>query len=136
MAPYFARFGISGSQWGILKTIARSTEQGRAGIRLTDMGERLLVRPPSITRAIDRMERMGLVKRHADARDQRVKLIRLTPAGERLVEQVMQGLEQHVDLVMGGLNQRQRQELHRLLDRLSAHLESLAIGPADGCGEE
>ena len=50
MEPYFARFGLSGAQWGVLRTLHRETVEADAkSLRLTDLGDRLLVRPPSVT---------------------------------------------------------------------------------------
>src|SRR3954463_16027530 len=78
MEPYFARFGISGSQWGVLRALHRAADEGRAQLRLTDLSDRLLIRPPSVTGVIDRLQQAGLVCREASATDQRVKLVSLT----------------------------------------------------------
>src|SRR5262245_55410997 len=64
MLPYFARFGISGSQWGVLRQLHRAEQEGLHGLRLTDLSERLLIRPPSVTGVVDRLERAGLVMRN------------------------------------------------------------------------
>ena len=61
--PYFARFGISGSQWGVLRNLYRAEQEGLPGLRLTDLCGRLLTRPPSITGLVDRLQRAGLVVR-------------------------------------------------------------------------
>src|SRR6516162_5894518 len=84
MQAYFARFGISGSQWGVLRNLHRAEGEGLPGLRLTDLSERLLVRPPSVTGAVDRLERAGLVTRGGSATDHRAKLVRLTPKGRNL----------------------------------------------------
>src|SRR5438270_5216932 len=69
MQPYFARFGISGSQWGVLRQLHRAEEDGAPGLRLTDLSERLLIRPPSVTGVVDRLERAGLVVRDGSRTD-------------------------------------------------------------------
>jgi hypothetical protein len=38
MEPYFARFGISGSQWGILRALQGAEAKGEVSLRLTDLG--------------------------------------------------------------------------------------------------
>ena len=63
MHPYFAQFGISGAQWSVLRNLHRAEQEGHAGLRLTDLSERLLVRPPSVTGVVDRLEKVGLVAR-------------------------------------------------------------------------
>src|SRR4051794_4985740 len=89
MQPYFARFGISGSQWGVLRTLHRVEQEGVAGLRLTDLSDRLLLRPPSVTGVIDRLERAGLVARDGSPTDLRAKQVALTDQGRQLVERVL-----------------------------------------------
>jgi DNA-binding MarR family transcriptional regulator len=132
MEPYFARFGISGSQWGVLVTLHRSEqEEGRAALRLTDLGDRLIVRPPSVTGVVDRLQRMGLVARTASAEDHRAKHVRLTLAGRELVRKVLEHHPQQIRGAFDGLSMTEQAQLGRLLDGLSAHLERI---PAGGIG--
>src|SRR5438132_203931 len=74
MQPYFARFGISGSQWGVLVNLYRSELKGCKGLPLRELSERLLIRPPSVTGLVDRLERSSLVRRVSSAKDLRVRL--------------------------------------------------------------
>src|SRR6188768_4048112 len=57
MGPYFAARGISASQWGVMRALHRARADGVDGLRLTDLSERLLIRPPSVTGVIDRLQR-------------------------------------------------------------------------------
>lgn len=126
MNPYFARFGISGSQWGILRTLHRAEEESQEGLRLRDLGERLLIRPPSVTGAVGRLERQGLVVCDVSTSDLRAKQARLTPTGRSVVREVLQHHADQVRRVMGGLSGEEQQELQRLLERLTDHLEMMA----------
>ena len=126
MQPYFGRFGISGSQWGLLRNLHRAEQEGRTGLRLSALSERLLIRPPSVTGAVDRLERAGLVARTSDPTDQRAKFVRLTAAGRKLVENVLTAHEQQIEGVLSGLSVGDQTHLHRLLTRLVRHLEGLA----------
>jgi DNA-binding MarR family transcriptional regulator len=127
MQPYFARFGISGSQWGVLRNLVRAETEGLPGLRLTDLSERLLIRPPSVTGVVDRLERGGLVARDGSPTDLRTKRVTLTPHGRRLVEQILRNYGRQVDRVMGVLSPEEQAELHRLLSRLGDHLEGLSV---------
>src|SRR5262245_35340152 len=91
MDPYFGRHGISASQWGVLRALQRAEREGLPDLRLKDLGERLLVRPPSVTGVIDRLQRMRLVQRVASPHDQRAKHVKLTPEGRRLIQRVRHG---------------------------------------------
>jgi DNA-binding MarR family transcriptional regulator len=132
MQPYFAQFGISASQWGILRTLHRAESEHVAGLRLTDLSERLLVRPPSVTGAVDRLVRAGLVAREASASDLRAKHVGLTLRGRQCVEQVLAVHGSQVDSVLGGLSPAERSQLQQLLDKLIGHMDKIlhqGVGP-------
>jgi DNA-binding MarR family transcriptional regulator len=132
MQPYFARFGISGSQWGVLRVLHRAERERLPGLRLTDLSKRLLIRPPSVTGVVARLERLGLVVRQGQADDLRVKLVTLTDKGRQLLQQVLAVHPQQIATVLGGLTAPEQGELLRLLRRLEQHLEALLDhGPAE-----
>ena len=131
MEPCFTRHGISASQWFVLCALNKSEKSGTTGLRLTDLSDSLLVRPPSVTGVVDRLQRMGLVARKASHNDQRAKLVSLTGTGRKLVEKVRQGHADQVQKVLAVLSIAEQLELRRLLDRLGEHL-----GEMNGNGNE
>jgi len=127
MEPYFAGFGIGGSQWGVLRTLYRASEdEGLRSLRLTDLSGRLVVKPPSVTEVVNRLERMGLIGRARVNGDHRAKHVQLTVAGRKLVRRVLEHHPHQIETVLGGLKVSERQQLHHLLDRMRSHLEQLA----------
>jgi DNA-binding MarR family transcriptional regulator len=126
MDPYFAQFGVSGSQWGVLRAIHRAESEGHAALRLTDLCDRLLVRPPSVTGVVDRLQRVGLLARSKSADDHRVTEVRLTPAGRERVQKVLEQLPAQHELILGDLSAAERQDLQRLLGVLAQRLATLA----------
>jgi len=131
MEPFFSQFGITGSQWGVLRVLLRAEEEGLTRLRLTDLGDRLLVQPPSITGVIDRMERLGLVARSASDTDLRSKVVSLTPAGRELALRVRKGHAARTQTILAGLSPKEQEHLHQLLDQLGSHLEA-TLEPKDG----
>ena len=78
----------------ILVTLWREEE-----LTLSELAERLNVRPPTVTRMVQRMEATGLVKRCACKSDQRVSHIRVTEKGKALepkIKGIWETLEQEV----------------------------------------
>src|SRR5215831_3520350 len=130
MHPYFARFGISGAQWGVLRTLRRAEEAGQTGLRLSELGEKLLIRPPSVTGVVDRLERGKLVRRVSVASDLRAKLVVLTAEGRELLDKILEVHGGQIDRVMGILSESQQQTLYKLISQLGEHLEELAAGGA------
>ena len=126
MRPYFAQFGLSGAQWGVLRVLHRAEQEGLTDLRLTDLSGRLLIRPPSVTGVVDRLQKMGLAERSSSQTDHRAKYVSLTLAGRQLVQRVQEGHAQQIEKVLGGLGGPEQEQLHRLLDQLTSHLRPLA----------
>lgn len=125
MDPYFARHGISGSQWGVLRVLHRAEAANEPELLLSELGKRLLVRPPSVTGTVDRLERLGLAVRTASATDLRSKTVSLTPAGRQLIERLREGHQARLKMILSGLNETEQEELQRLLEKFSEHMKDL-----------
>jgi len=135
MAPRLAGFGVSISQWAVLRTLKRAEDEGTAGLRLCDLGTRLLVQPPSVTGVVDRLKRLGLLTTSVSAADQRVREVRLTRQGRERVASILVGQPARLAQLLAGLTHVQQDELRRLLDLLTQHLESL-VDPCEATDGE
>jgi MarR family transcriptional regulator, 2-MHQ and catechol-resistance regulon repressor len=124
MQAYFGRFGVSRSQWAVLRNLYRAENEHMSGLRPADLVERLLVRPPSVTGLIDRLERLGYVRRNEHYEDLRGKEVRLTESGRALVERILPGHAAQIALLMRVLNVEELKQLYGLLQRLGANLAS------------
>src|SRR6266480_6320444 len=111
MEPHFARFALSGSQWGVLRALHRAEEEAERGLRLTDIGERLLIRPPSVTGVVDRLAKSGLLKTAMAANDHRAKRVTLTAAGRQKIRRVLDEMPAQVESVLGCLSGEERVQL-------------------------
>ncbi len=123
--PFFARAGISGAQWAILWILYRADEDGQPNLRATDLGDRLLIRPPSVTGVLDRLVRSGLIERNTSPDDKRVTLIALTPQGRDLVETLHNAHDEKVTALLGVLSADDQKSLHGILERFIAHLDEM-----------
>jgi DNA-binding MarR family transcriptional regulator len=101
----------------------------------TEIAERLLTKPSSITSLIDTLERRALVLRQRDAHDRRRQLVTITAAGARAVRQFVPETVAIQTAVMTGLNERERGQLTRMLATISktaAAVDGDAIVAATG----
>jgi len=130
--PYFARFGISASQWSILRVPQRAEAKGEAELPLKEVGERLLIQPPSVTGVVDRLERQGLVQRRASKTDLRVRHLSLTGPGRALLAKVLAGHAERIQSLFAGLQPEEQATMLGLLQRLEAHLQTLVSPPLEG----
>lgn len=132
MEPHFARFGISGAQWGVLRALQRAEAEGLKSLRLNELGQRLLVKAPSVTGILSRLEKLGLVKMETCAMDQRAKNVSLTGQARRLMARVLKYHPGKIREVMAGLAAPEQEALLALMRKLSAHLESIEEVDAHG----
>ena len=126
MEPHFTTVGISGAQWAILRTLHDVEAAGEPNVRLSELGNRLLVRPPSVTGIVRRLQRMGLIHVTTSLADQRAKTVALTDMGRGLVESFGAEHEARIEDVFSGLDSAQRDQLLGLLCQLGGHVEHLA----------
>lgn len=123
MDAYFAQHGISAAQWGVLRTLQRAKDAGLSGLRLHELGDRLLVKPPSVTTIIDRLERSGLVARQVSDEDQRAKQVSLTPRGHKLLHRVLKNHPAQIRSIMSGFSLAEQKQLYDLMNRFAEHLK-------------
>ena len=126
MEPYFARFGISQAQWGVLINLHCAAKNGDGSMRLADLVGKLLVRPPSVTNVVEKLRVAGLIVRECSETDHRAKVVRLTPAGQELVNRVCKQHGRQISVVLAGLTGDEQAGLKSLLKKLNLHLESVA----------
>ena len=72
--------GLSLDDYGILITLVGQPDQRQ---RMSQLGERRLLTPSGITRAVVRLETRGLLRRDQDPADGRAYFATLTPEGAR-----------------------------------------------------
>src|SRR6201995_2391472 len=77
-------YGLTFAAYEALRLLAFSR---RGSLPMGKMGERLMVHPASVTNAIRRLEKRGLVERRLSTDDRRVVLATITAAGESLVRE-------------------------------------------------
>jgi DNA-binding MarR family transcriptional regulator len=136
MQPYFLRFGITGSQWGVMRILHNAEGEGLDGLRQADLSERLLIRPPSVTGVLDRLQRQGLIARGSSPKDGRAKQVSLTDAGRQLVDRILVNHGARISDIFATLNNDEHGELHRLLELVNARLEAQAEREENGPNHE
>jgi MarR family transcriptional regulator, 2-MHQ and catechol-resistance regulon repressor len=125
----FDRWGLGPSQFNVLDLL-----HGSAGGRTqTELSRELLMHRSNVTGLVDRMVERGWVVRRADPADRRVHHVHLTPAGERLVREILPHYYLAAEEVWGGFPVQQLPALRRAMERLRHNAEALASrhrGPA------
>lgn len=94
------------------------------GITLATLSRRLLVTAGNVTGLVARAERDGLVLRRADKADRRLSRVHLTAKGRALVAAAVPLHAEHLSRLLGGLDGKERRDLHRLLGKLRDSLRA------------
>jgi DNA-binding MarR family transcriptional regulator len=114
-------------------TILVILESAGQPLRVGQIAARMQVAGPHVTRQLNSLEQRRLVTRVPDPDDQRVRLITLTPAGEKLIGRYLGVINGWFDQALSGWPESDQRDLVRLLGRLvddlSAHLNTL-VGEA------
>ncbi|MFC1485767.1 MarR family winged helix-turn-helix transcriptional regulator [Candidatus Latescibacterota bacterium] len=109
-------FGLTNAQFNILMLLKYQSKDGK--ISQTGLSHMLLVRRPNVTGLIDRMEKLGLIRRVADPVDRRVNYIEMTKKGAKIVEKLHSIYYRRLDEVMSVLPE-------HAYDNLCGYLESI-----------
>ncbi|HXY93410.1 MAG TPA: MarR family transcriptional regulator [Acidimicrobiia bacterium] len=95
----------------------RALYELREPLAMRELAERLYLDPSNLTALVDRLEELGLVERHADAGDRRVKRLVITAKGSRLGDEIIGAVFDQTP-VFDVLGEREQRELLGLLTRL------------------
>ena len=115
----YARHGIEYWMFDVLATLRRSGEPFE--LSAGQLVKQTMVTTGAMTNRIDRMEQRGLVER-VTAEDRRKVIVRLTPEGLKLVDEVIVTHMETEEEILAALSGRQRDELARLLKKVLLHL--------------
>lgn len=114
LAREVGKLDLSLSAFNLLMILLRSDGKSSP---LHELSERLLVSRANITGLVDCLEARGLVNRVADQPDRRVRLARLTPAGEQLLEAFLPQYHLRVRQLCSGLSDEEKGTVSELLTK-------------------
>jgi len=106
------------SDFGVLEALLH-----KGPLAIKDLGAKVLLTSGSITTAIDRLERRGLVERGNDENDRRSCIVRLTPVGRQMIRKAFADHKIAMEEVVSGLSAEDRGRLVDLLRRLGQSAE-------------
>ena len=117
-----AELGLGGiSDFAILELLSN-----KGSMPINSIGKKIYLTSGSITAAIDRAEKKGLVERQWDTKDRRIIHASLTSKGKSTIKSAMKKHAAELELVAGGLSKSERTQLLKLLKKLGYHAAKLA----------
>ena len=96
------------------------------GVTQSELAHSLYVAPATVTIALQRMERIGLIERRSDQRDQRVSRVFLTDRGRSLRVNVEGNWSKLEEQMLVGFSSKEREVVRGYLLRIRANLDDIA----------
>ncbi|GAC1535683.1 MAG: hypothetical protein NVS2B4_16130 [Ramlibacter sp.] len=106
--------GLSSIEWRVLAAL----HDGEP-LTVSQLAQEVLSKQPTVTKLAQRMADQGWVALHADASDQRRTLVKVTPAGRRLVKPLVEAARQHESRILRSLAATERAALRKLLEKIT-----------------
>jgi DNA-binding MarR family transcriptional regulator len=127
VSAYDTEFARAASTVGLSAAQACVLGWTEAQMSMSALARVLACDASNVSQIVARLEARGLVDRTMDGDDRRVKLVRITPAGRRTYRRVRAQFGYARD-ALGRLDEHERRELHRLLERMSPPLPAAEDG--------
>lgn len=115
-----AAHDLTHAQWLPIYKLSKSPGQ-----TLADMARELMIDPGTLTRAVDKLEHKGLVRRLRSTADRRIVQLELTPEGQRMAAVVPPVLSRVLNAHLAGFSHDDWRQLVQLLQRMHANGEAL-----------
>lgn len=112
-------YGITPQSMDVLVALYVNQEHG---CPLGEIGEMLMVSPANITGLVEGLVKKGLVSRTEHPEDRRKRLVKLTPAGLSLVEEMIPESARFFQVALAPLTREDKQQLTERLGMVSGLL--------------
>lgn len=106
--------GVPVAVWRILASLKGTGE----GLTVGELAKSCLANQPAISKTVDKLVAKGLVARQADEQDRRRVWVRLTPAGEAHVDELILEAQAHQARLVEAIGEGETETLRRALLRL------------------
>lgn len=114
----YQEFDLNRSQASILFTLHQHSAMSQK-----ELASSLNMTPPSITSAIQKMEREGYITRKPDEADQRIMRLALTEKGESCIQNVKKVAAEMSSLIFRGMSPEEIMLFRRLLMQINDNLQ-------------
>lgn len=90
----------------------------RGEMQMQEIADHFKVTKPTATTLLNKLDKLGLIKRGGDSRDRRVVKISLSKNGEEMFKKAVEYKRQKIHHLLGYLSVKDRQDLERIMQSL------------------
>jgi MarR family 2-MHQ and catechol resistance regulon transcriptional repressor len=87
-------------------------------LTISEIQDKVRLASGSMTAAVDRLEKLGLVNRKSSPSDRRARIVELTPQGKRLAVSCFEQHAKDLEALMSALSEKEMELLYRSLKKL------------------
>jgi MarR family transcriptional regulator, 2-MHQ and catechol-resistance regulon repressor len=109
----FVAQGLGLSDFMVLEVLLH-----KGPLTISAIGEKVLLASASMTSAIDRLEKRGLVRRKTCDSDRRIRFVELTDCGKAFIEEIYARHVKDLEAVTGGLCEEERRVIYEGLKKI------------------
>ncbi|WP_292897173.1 MULTISPECIES: MarR family winged helix-turn-helix transcriptional regulator [unclassified Nitratireductor] len=126
LAERLLEYGLYAGQDKLM--LALSVENGQTPSQLANL---LGVRPPTITKTINRLMNQGFLEKRLSEEDGRRAYVFLTQEGEQAIRSIEKSVRKTEKIALKGFDKKERQILTRLLSKVEANLNGTSFEDVD-----
>lgn len=108
-SDFLLQFGLTSMQWFIIGHIH---DAGDGGLRISDLMRKVSTTLPYITNIVSLLESKGMVRKITHSGDSRIKLVSIAPNYRDTVEEIENGLREHLRQTLYHKDRISREELN------------------------
>ncbi|WER44642.1 MarR family transcriptional regulator [Cupriavidus sp. WKF15] len=117
--------GLTGVQYSLIRSIAHLSRQG--DVTVNQLADHLHLSGPFITIETGKLKKLGLIDKKAHPEDRRKMLLTITPAGTRLLGELLPVQQRINDVLFDGVTRTEFKVLCSIVDRLVANGDRAAL---------
>lgn len=106
-AASIAKAGLGLTDFAALEALLH-----KGPLTISEIQDKVLLASGSMTAAVDRLEKLGLVVRKASPSDRRARVVELTPQGKRLAASCFEKHAKDLEALMSVLSEKEREQLY------------------------
>ena len=114
---YFKEFDTPISTWRVLTAVSEAEQS------VGKLAKMVMLNQPTLSKALDKLEKAGLIVRKKDITNRRNVFIGITAKGQRMIEKLTPLVKAHEKSVFGSFSSTKQNEFQQLLKELIAKLE-------------
>jgi MarR family transcriptional regulator, 2-MHQ and catechol-resistance regulon repressor len=108
-----AKVGLCRTDFAALEALLH-----KGPLTISEIQDKVLLASGSMTAAVDRLEKLGLVVRKASPRDRRARVLELTAEGKRLAASCFEKHAKDLEALMSALSEKEKEQAYRSLKKL------------------